>query len=67
MSTLELTYDQEEAVTIQSLKESYKLNKGTLDDYHHNGAWLHRNDLEDVSLMIYHLKAVIEYYGGSVE
>jgi len=67
MSTLELTYDQEEAVTIQSLKESYKLNKGTLDDYYHNGAWLHRDDLEDVSLMIHHLKAVIEYYGGSVD
>lgn len=67
MITLELTYEQEEAVTIQSIKESYKINKKILDDYYHEGEWLHRDDLEEVSLMIHHLKEVIEYYGGSVD
>jgi hypothetical protein len=67
MTTIELTYDQEESITIRSLKENYRLNKEILDSYYHNGAWLHRDDLEDVSLMIHHLKAVIDYYGGSVE
>lgn len=64
---LELDWDVVDKITLQSLEYSYKINKEVLDDYYHNGNWLHRDDLEEVSLMIHHLKAVIEYYGGSVE
>lgn len=63
---LELDWDTVDKITLQSLENHYKINKEILDDYYHNGTWLHRDDLEEVSLMIYHLKAVIEYYGGSV-
>jgi len=64
---LELDWDIVDKITLQSLENHYKINKEILDDYYHNGNWLHRDDLEEVSLMIHHLKAVIEYYGGSVE
>jgi len=64
---LELDWDIVDKITLQSLENHYKINKEMLDDYYHNGKWLHRDDLEDLSLMIHHLKAVIEYYGGSVE
>lgn len=63
---LELDWDIVDKITLQSLENHYKINKEILDDYYHNGKWLHRDDLEEVSLMIHHLKAVIDYYGGSV-
>lgn len=62
-----LIADLSDEITLQNLKDAYQLNKKTLDEYYHNGKWLHRDDLEDVSLIIHHLKAVIGYYGGSVE
>jgi hypothetical protein len=64
---VEIDWDTLDNITVKSLEAHYKLNKEILDDYYHNGAWLHRDDLEETSLMIHHLKAVIEYYGGSVE
>jgi hypothetical protein len=64
---LELDWDIVDKITLQSLENHHKINKEILDNYYHNGKWLHRDDLEDTSLMIYHLKAVIEYYGGSVD
>jgi len=63
---LELDWDVVDKITLQSLENHYKMNKESLDDYYHNGKWLHRDDLEATSLMIHHLKAVIDYYGGSV-
>ena len=64
---LELDWDIVDKITLQSLENHYKINEEILDDYYHNGKWLlHRDDLEEPALMIYHLKAVIEYYGGSV-
>lgn len=62
-----LPYELTDEITLQNLKDSYQLSKKTLDNYCEGGGWLHRDDLEDVSLMIHHLKAVIEYYGGSTE
>lgn len=54
-------------LTLENLKFHHQLCKEFLDDYYNEKAWLHRDDLEDLSVMIHHLKAVIVYYGGSVE
>jgi hypothetical protein len=62
-----LVADLFDEVTLQTLKGAYQLNKETLDNYYEGKSWLHRDDLEHVSLMIHHLKAVIEYFGGCVE
>lgn len=64
---VKLDWGTVDTITLQSLENHHKINKEMLDDYYHNGQWLHRDDLEDVSLMIHHLKAVIKYYGGSVD
>lgn len=64
---VELNWDVVDRITLQSLENHYNMNKETLDNYYHNGDYLHRDDLEEVSLMMFHLKAVIDYYGGSVE
>lgn len=62
-----LPHEAVEAIVRQDLEESYRVAKKTLDDYYDKSSWLHRDDLESTSLAIYHLKFVLEYYGGTVD
>jgi hypothetical protein len=62
--SITLTYDIVGEVVLSDLKEHLKMARESLDDYHNRVSWLHRDDVEHQSLLIHHLKYVIEYYGG---
>mgnify|MGYP000845263101 FL=1 len=65
--SITLTYDMVDEVVLSALKEHLKMARESLDDYHNRVSWLHRDDVEHQSLLIHHLKYVIEYYGGETD
>lgn len=60
-----ISFDEADRITLASLRDSYRLCKKSLDDYYENNDWLHRDDLENISLQMDALRKVIEYYGGA--
>jgi len=56
-----------DSITLQSLEEHYKISKEALDSFYSGEGWLHRNDIENLSVLMCHLREVIDYYGGSTE
>lgn len=62
-----IPWETADDITLARLKYDYKVAKGQLDSWYAGGMWLHRDDIEHTSIIMFHLKAVIEYCGGSVE
>lgn len=62
----EIPWEAAEAITLQALKQDYAMAKEDVDAYYSEGKWMHRDDLENQCVLMHHLKAVINYYGGSV-
>jgi len=67
MPKFEIPWDAADQITLASLENHYNILKEGLDDWYNNRQWMHREDVEENSVMMHHLKAVISYYGGSVE
>lgn len=63
---MKLSSDIVDRITLQSLEEHYNMSKEALDSYYSGEGWLHRNDIENLSVLMYHLKEVIDYYGGTI-
>jgi len=62
-----IPWEAADAITLACLQDHYKMAKGALDEWYEGKGWLHREDVENQSVLMFHLKAVIEYYGGTVE
>jgi hypothetical protein len=64
--TLELDMDTAERITLLSLRDHYKYLKEELRAHIEEGQYLHEDDVLRNHQLIYCLKKVIAYYGGSV-
>jgi len=62
-----IPWEAADAITLGCLQDHYKMAKEHLDQWYEGKGWLHREDVEGQSVLMFHLKAVIEYYGGSAE
>jgi len=63
--TLELDMDTAERITLLSLQDHYEYLKEELRA-HIEGQYLHEDDVAKNHQLIYCLKKVIAYYGGSI-
>ena len=53
-------------ITLQNLEDHYKMTKDSLDKWYEGKGWMHREDVDHCVILMDHLKAVIDYFGGSV-
>ncbi len=63
----EIPWEAADLITLSSLESHYRMAKESLDDSYTGSRWLHKDDLEYYAILKHHLKAIIEYYGGSVD
>ena len=63
----EIPWDTVEGIVRKTLEDDYRLAKEELDDFHARKVFLSREDVEKTALLLHHLQAVIEYYGGTFD
>jgi len=62
---LEIDMDTAERITLLSLQDQLKYLKEELRAHIEDGQWLHEDDVKLNHQLIYCIKKVISYYGGS--
>jgi len=69
---VELPYEVADQITLASLKDHCKMLKSELKQWKKNpktdanpdGHWMHPEDVSRNQILIHHMDAIIEYYGG---
>lgn len=54
-------------ITLKNLQDHYRMTKESLDKWYDGKEWLHRDDVDHCVVLMGHLKAIIGYFGGSIE
>ena len=65
--SINISHDQADEITLKSLEDSYRMTREFIDRFYTQEGWLHRDDIDEHVMVCFHLKAVIKYYGGSVD
>lgn len=62
----EIPEEVADGITRKSLEDHYQMSKERLDKWYDGEQWMHRDDIDEEVILMQHLKAIIEYFGGSV-
>jgi len=67
MMKFEIPFEVADDITLTSLKNHYQIASERFTKWHTGAQWMHRDDVYEDVVTMHHLKAVIEYYGGSID